>query len=387
MSFDPWDIEPGVYKHHQGSPASSSPSWIREIRKAHGLEETGHPLEDSTIHCAAAGCSNDSSSYDFEGCHLVVSKFSELLSIIGLTGTPVVALCSACHNKYGASIRLGSSGLAIVDYDCPHDIKSPNSGIPENQHILCNNCDQKDTRGPDEDDEWYCSTCCHHIDSEGNCTTENCCEVEDDESIDSCGCDSRCESHPGSKCGNTPSPLCMKGRCGPCCDGVDCLRHSDHPKFGRPGWKRAKTDKAHLKYIMKKFRDGPLKNDHPICRSCKEMLDISDSRNWRCANSSCSEFRGEAEYCSCGNIASKDCENASCDECCSGCSRHEYSDYEEDDDDNEDSEIFEGRTLGFHAKCYACGHIAVGSDIKSDFGFKRRKPNPRCRDCRKAGNY
>ena len=169
----------GAYKHHQGSSSSKSgKSWIEEIRRAWGLEKGHH------IDCAAAGCPNDTSTHSFEGCHLAESRLKEILNVIGFGGTPVVALCSACHNKTGAAIVIGNAGLGIIDDGCPPDIREPSTEIDWGAHILCNSCGTVDTKGPDEDDDWYCATCEHHIDSEGNCSTDNCCEDDEDDDDD-----------------------------------------------------------------------------------------------------------------------------------------------------------------------------------------------------------
>lgn len=409
MAYDAWEADPGVYKHHEGSSDSTSRySWIKEIRIAHGLVDDGDPLKDFTITCPASGCENTSITHQFEGCHLRVSWTNEVLKhIFGLGGTPVVALCSACHHKYGGSIRLGSTGMGLIDENAPIDWNAPTTQLDANKHIECKHCRTLDTIGPDEDDEWFCSTCGHHIDENGSCVTDNCEhdeEEEDERQEGACICSSNCAFHPRSRCRNQPTPLCFKGMCGQCCDGEGCLRHSDHEKFGRPGWKELSrrkkdtSDKGVKKFLNqknfldKKFRDGPLRNADPICRSCKHILDTSDDKNWRCANTDCPEYRGEALWCHCGNQGSNRCDNNECGNCCQGCSVHDEpndddGDYDDDNDDDDDGGYDSGRKLGFHARCSVCDYVAVGSDISESFGWKNSKPRARCKDCRKAKRY
>ena len=314
MAYEAWEADPGVYKHHEGSSTSTSGySWIREIRIAHGLVDDGDPLKDFTITCPASGCENTSITHRFEGCHLRVSWTNEVLKhIFGLGGTPVVALCSACHHKYGGSIRLGSTGMGVIDENAPIDWNAPTTQLDSNKHIECTHCKTQDTVGPDDENEWFCSTCGHHIDESGSCVTDNCehDDEEGDEGIggEGCMCSSNCEFHSRSRCKNQPNSLCFNQMCGQCCDGDNCLRHSDHEKFGRPGWEKlsrlskktgdlGRRRYQHQKeFLEKKFRDGPLRNADPICRSCKKPLDTSDDSDWRCSDSECPEYRAKKEW-------------------------------------------------------------------------------------------
>jgi len=163
-----------VYKHHQGSSSSRSSrgyTWIEEIRKAWGVHK-------DDIFCAAAGCSHNTFVHNiqFDGCHLAESRLKEALSIVGIGGTPVVAMCNQCHSKNGAAILIGSQAIGIIDRDCPADVSAPTTEIDFDSHILCKSCETHDTRGPDEDGDWYCATCDHIMNSDGVCDTDNCCE-------------------------------------------------------------------------------------------------------------------------------------------------------------------------------------------------------------------
>lgn len=406
MAYDTWEADPGVYKHHEGK-AKRSPTgytWIKEIRIAWGLVDDGDPLKDFTITCPASGCENTSITHRFDGCHLRVSWTNEVLKhIFGLGGTPVIALCATCHNKYGGSIRLGSMGMGVIDENAPLDWNGPTTQLDANKHIECKHCRKLDTVGPDEENEWFCSTCGHHIDENGSCATDSCEHDDggDDESIGGwapppgmsrCTCSSNCEFHLRSRCKLPPNSLCFNQMCGQCCDGEMCLRHSDHEKFGRPAWKKLailskKTADIGLRryqrqkeFLEKKFRYGPLRTANPICRSCNNILDTSDDRNWRCADTDCPEYRSKVVWCHCGNKSSIGCDYNKCGNCCQGCSVH----YEPTDDDGGyDS----GRKLGFHARCSVCDYIAVGSDISESFGWTNRRPRARCKNCRKSKRH
>jgi len=301
MSYHPWAVVPGVYKHHTGSSSSTNNnSWIFEIRRAWGVLDEGNPLDDSILKCAAAGCKNTSSTHRFEGCHLRESKLKELLAIFGIGGTPVVALCSSCHNKSGAAIRLGSIGMGIIDQNCPPDFSSSNPTKFES--IECTNCRTFDTKGPDDDGDFYCSTCNHHIDSDGECVTDNCCSAfKDPNRHFFCSCANNCDSHYKSRCPQPPAKLCFHNMCGICCDGTDCLRHSDHESYGRPGFTLLKKlnrkvgETKRIPYYMllekieKKYSDGPLRNADPICRECGDLLYTPPDDDWKCVNKYCSQ--------------------------------------------------------------------------------------------------
>jgi hypothetical protein len=303
MSYEPWAVIPGVYKHHTGSSvSSSSQTWIYEIRKAWNMLDDGNPLADTIIHCAAAGCRNNSTTHRFEGCHLTESRLKEFLAIFGIGGTPVVALCSSCHDKYGGAIRIGTVGMGIIDKNCPPDFTSARNS-QNIDGILCENCRTDDTKGPDSDGDYFCSTCNHHINQNGECVTGSCCTAFKDDGAGRaqngyCSCNFDCSHHYKSRCPQLTANLCFQGMCGTCCDGTDCLRHSEHEKYGRPGIallkKLNKKTKNRQPYedlrasIEKKFSDGPLRSAEPICRECGELLFTPSDDDWRCVNRSCS---------------------------------------------------------------------------------------------------
>lgn len=383
--YESIEVTMGVYKHHEGSSSSRSGySWIKEIRIAWGLDE------DSHIDCAAAGCPNNTSTHQFDGCHLAESILKESLSIVGIGGTPVVALCNSCHNKTGAAIMIGNVGMGIIDTDCPADLWPASTEIEDHVHILCESCGTYDTRGPDQDGHWLCTTCCHHIDSDGVCDTVNCTSEWCHSGKNGCK----------MNCNQTPLPLCANGLCGNCCNGDECLRHSDHEKYGRPGWEELKNrsrkrfgggSKAwesggrqryenQEEFLMKKFRDGPLRNADPICRSCKELLDTSDDSGWTCTNRDCSESQVGTKWRKRKRPSRTRKRGKSRNR------RRRSREFEYSDDEDYSDSYEEGRG-GFRAECDACGYVAVGSDIKDDFGFRRSRPFPRCKDCRRAQRY
>ena len=380
--YEAIEVTMGLYKHHQGSSSSiSGYSWIKEIRRAWNLDKDDH------IDCAAAGCPNNTATHEFDGCHLAESILKEALSLIGIGGTPVVALCKSCHNKTGAAIMIGNTGIGIIDSECPADLLPASTIIEDYVHILCESCGTMDTIGPDQNELWLCTTCLHHFDYDGICNTVSCTSEWCHSGKNGCK----------KNCNNTPLPLCSNALCGNCCNGEECLRHSEHPKYGRPGWEElgnrtrkrfGGSSKAwenggrqryenQKEFLMKKFRDGPLRNAEPICRSCKLLLDTSNDSQWKCINNLCSENQigpKKRKRKRSRNTSKKSHQ------------RHIKTDYSEENNSNYSNSYQKGRS-GFSASCDACGYVAVGSDIQLEFGFRRSKPFPRCRDCRRARNY
>ena len=311
MTYEPWPVFMGVYKHHQGSSRHPR-NWIKEIRRSWGLEQ------DDYIVCAAAGCENDTTTHRFEGCHLAESRLKEALSIFGIGGTPVVALCSACHDKTGAAIMIGNIGMGIIDTNCPADLRKPKPGSEiTNQHILCNNCGTYDTKGPDEDDHWYCVECGHHIDSDGDCCTDNCqaCDDDDDDDdewVPSCNeCDSDEDvSDPGGDyyyCSNCELEIDDEGDS--VSEDVSCPWCDDYEET-----------------LVLCTQDDEYEGQR-IYTCCCVYFD-ENGNLWPDENPN-------GDYCRfCGeNLYADDCPKELCGTCCdgSGCSRH--GDDDDDDDD------------------------------------------------------
>ena len=306
MPYERYTAIAGVYKHHQGSSSStSSRTWIEEIRIAWGLTKNDH------IDCAAAGCSNkwpNRKNLLFHGCHLAESRIKEALSLLGIGGTPVVAMCANCHDKNGEAILIGNVGIGIIDANCPADLRGPSVDIDWDKHIECSNCGQYDTRGPDEDGDWYCSTCEHHIDSSGDCITDNCCESDsdDEEWVPECNTceDSSDVSDPGGDyywcshcehdidddgdCVTDPCSTCDEGEC-PVCEGEGDLTTEDDEYDGQKIY---------------------------ICYECNIYYD-EDSELWP------SDWDGTCRVCH-ENNAADDCPKEQCGSCCDGnyCDRH-----------------------------------------------------------------
>ena len=163
-------LEGGVFYHHSGSSYSEprgSPSWIKAIAKAHDLDK------DELVCCVSdCDCSAD------VGAHLTESRIQEILSLVGMGGTPVVPMCYSCH---------GTGPVEIDDTPCIYDTRTPLDllwGKPTLSNVRCANCDSF-TVGPDDDGNYWCPECQHFVDSDGDCVTDGCstegCYDDDDD--------------------------------------------------------------------------------------------------------------------------------------------------------------------------------------------------------------
>lgn len=169
--YDDDYLDGGVYYHHEGSSHSEprgSPSWIKAIAKAHDVNK-----ED--LQCCVSGCEN---SADL-GAHLTESRIMEILSLIGLGGTPVVPMCYEHH---------GTGPVEIEDTPCIYDTRTPIDllwGKQSLSNVRCFYCNNY-TIGPDSDDNYWCTECDHVVDDDGDCvtegcTSEGCCDDDDDD--------------------------------------------------------------------------------------------------------------------------------------------------------------------------------------------------------------
>jgi hypothetical protein len=157
--YDEDYLEGGVYYHHNGSSTSypiGANSWIGAIKKAFGVDY---------LICCVSGCEEEARV----GAHVTESRIMELLSLIGLGGTPVTPMCYSHHGTGPVEID-GTD--CIYDMDCPIDIQWGKQSL---SNIRCaNECCGAFTIGPNYDDEYWCPDCEHVVDGDGDCITEGC---------------------------------------------------------------------------------------------------------------------------------------------------------------------------------------------------------------------
>ena len=169
--YDSDSLDGGVYYHHEGSSYSQprgSPSWIRAIAKAHDVDK-------NDLVCCVSGC-NESADV---GAHLTESRIMEIISLVGLGGTPVVPVCYHHH---------GTGPVEIDDTPCIYDKRTPLDllwGKPSLSSVRCSWCENY-TSGPDSEENYWCPECDHVVDDDGDCvtegcTSEGCCDDDDDD--------------------------------------------------------------------------------------------------------------------------------------------------------------------------------------------------------------
>ena len=101
-------------------------------------------------------------------------------------GDCVTSDCSNCDDEEPSFCNCGQ----LAAHDCPNDqcgtccIGCARHGgdVPS-----CNSCScDSDVSGPDDDDEYYCSDCDHHIDEDGDCVSgcESCGDEDEYEEPD-----------------------------------------------------------------------------------------------------------------------------------------------------------------------------------------------------------
>ena len=171
--YDEDSLSGGVYYHHSGSSYSEprgSPSWIKAIAKACGLDR-------DEIECCVSDCDNTADV----GAHLTESRIQEILSLVGMGGTPVTPMCSGCHS---------TGPVEIDDTPCIYDTRTPIDilwGKPTLSNVRCANCDRF-TIGPDEEGNFWCPKDEHFVNSDGDCVTDGCtsdgCYDDDDDDDD-----------------------------------------------------------------------------------------------------------------------------------------------------------------------------------------------------------
>ncbi len=190
----------------------------------------------------------------------------------------------------------------------------------------CTQCgDSDDVSGPDDDDEYYCSACDHHIDDDGDCVTDPCgtCDDDSESTCPWCGDEaSLCtqdddyagqriytccavyfnedgdlwpeENPEGDYCRACTTNLgaddCSKELCGNCCSGEGCSRHGEGvPDCGQCGDGDDVT--------------GPDDDNEYYCSACDHHIDDDGD----CVTDPC-ETCDEYEDIDCPSCGNSNCE-------------------------------------------------------------------------------
>jgi len=124
--------------------------------------------DDDAPSCYKCGDGEDVSYDDWEDCwwcsHCEINLDDD--------GDIVQHDCNNCDQTAAADCPNGQCGSC-----CSGCKRHGSDWVPD-----CNSCgDDDDVTGPDEDDEYYCSHCDHHIDEDGDCVSGcNSCGEDDD---------------------------------------------------------------------------------------------------------------------------------------------------------------------------------------------------------------